>query len=96
VKIYDAGGHLVDVMDLGPSSAGSYELDWDGTDSRGEQVADGAYSYKVEALNSFDNDVVVDYRIYGKVTGVSFEDGLALLTLDKYVAADVGSVMSVL
>ncbi len=96
VEIYDAGGHLVDMMDLGPLSRGNYDLDWDATDMQGEQIADGAYTYKVKALNSNGNEVDVDCRIYGKVTGVSFENGLALLTLDKHVAAEVGSVMSVL
>ena len=96
VEIYDAGGRLVDMMDLGPLSRGTYDLDWDATNALGEQVADGAYSYRVKGLDSAGNEVDVDYRIFGRVTGVSFEDGLALLTLDKHVAADVGSVMSVL
>ncbi len=96
VRIYDAGGRQVDVMDLGPSAAGAYELDWDGTDRNEAKVADGAYAYKVEALNEAGNEIEVDCRVYGKVTGISFEEGVALLNLDKHVAADVGSVVSVL
>lgn len=96
VEIYDVGGHLLDVMDIGPSDAGLYELGWDGTDMQGNEVEDGAYSYNVKGYNRVGEQVDVDYRALGKVTGVSFENGLALLNLDKYVAADVGSVMSVL
>ncbi len=96
VKIYDAGGHLIDVMDIGPSDAGLYELDWDGTDMQDNEVDDGAYSYEVEGYNAVGDPVDVDYRTIGMVTGVSFENGLALINIDKYVAADVGSVMSVL
>ncbi len=96
VEIYDAGDHLVDVIDLGPSSAGIYELGWDGTDMQDEAVADGAYYYNIKGYDQVGGQVEVDYRSIGTVTGVSFENGLALLNLDKYVAADVGSVMSVL
>lgn len=96
VEIYDAGDHLIDVMDLGPSSSGLYELDWDGTDMQDEVVEDGAYYYTITAFNGVGDQVAVDYRAVGKVTGLSFEEGVALLNLDEYVAVDVGSVMSVL
>ncbi|MBI5559366.1 MAG: flagellar hook assembly protein FlgD [Deltaproteobacteria bacterium] len=96
VEIYDAGGHLLKMIDLGGASAGSYALEWDGTDMQGEKVEDGAYSYQVKGYTTNGDEIEVDYRVTGKVTGLSFEGGVAALTLDHHVSADVGSVVSVL
>lgn len=96
VEIYDAGGHLVQMVDAGALSSGTYPLDWDGKDARGETVDDGAYTYWVKAYNALGQQLDVDYRVSGKVTGITFDNGTAQLKLDNYVGADVGSVVSVL
>lgn len=96
LEIYDAGGRLVDMEDLGTLPAGTYPLEWDGKDSRGDAVEDGAYVYKVKAYTSLGEQLEIDYRVKGKVTGISFDNGLAMLKLDNHVGADVGSVVSVL
>lgn len=96
VEIYDAGGHLVQMVDAGALSSGAYPLEWDGKDARGETVDDGAYTYWVKAYNALGEQLDVDYRVTGKVTGVTFDNGTAQLKLDNFVGADVGSVVSVL
>ncbi len=96
VEIYDAGGHLVRVMDMGPSSSGDYPLDWDGKDMRDEPVEDGAYTYWVKGYSALGEQVAVDYSVTGNVTGIKFDNGAAMLTVDKHVNVDVGSVVSVL
>ena len=96
LEIYDAGGRLVDMEDLGTLPAGTYPLEWDGKDARGDAVEDGAYVYKVKAYTSLGEQLEIDYRVKGKVTGISFDNGLAMLKLDNHVGADVGSVVSVL
>jgi flagellar basal-body rod modification protein FlgD len=96
LEIYDAGGHLVQMFDKGALSSGAYPLEWDGKDARGETVADGAYTYKVKAYSALGAQLAVDYRARGKVTGITFDNGAAQMKLDNYVAADVGSVVSVI
>ncbi len=96
VEIYDASGSLVDMLDAGSLSAGSYPLEWNGKDSLGETVDDGAYSFDVKAYNASGEQIGVEYRSSGKVTGISFDSGTAQLVLDNYVGVDVGSVVGVL
>ncbi|RJX30047.1 MAG: flagellar hook assembly protein FlgD [Desulfurivibrio sp.] len=96
VEVYDAGGHLMQMIDAGALSSGTHPLEWDGKDALGETVADGAYTYQVKAYDALGQGIEVDYRVTGKVTGVTFDNGTAQLKLDKHVAADVGSVVSVL
>lgn len=96
IEIYDAGEHLIKVIDMGPMSAGEYDLDWDGLDMQDEAVEDGAYTYFVKAYDQAGQRLDVEYSVMGKVTGIEFDSGAALLTLDKHVSADVGSVVSVL
>ncbi|MBU4295117.1 MAG: flagellar hook assembly protein FlgD [Desulfobulbaceae bacterium] len=96
VEIYDAGGHLVQMVDAGALSSGTHPLEWDGKDALGETVDDGAYTYWVKAYNALGEQLDVDYRVSGMVTGVTFDSGTAQLKLDNCVGADVGSVVSVL
>jgi flagellar basal-body rod modification protein FlgD len=96
VEIYDAGGRLVDMEDLGSLPSGTYPLEWDGKDARGDAVEDGAYAYKVKAYSALGEELEIDYRARGKVTGINFDNGVAMLKLNNHVGADVGSVVSVL
>jgi len=94
--IYDAAGHLVNSIDFGGMGAGTFELDWDGKDGRGETVADGAYFYKIKARDAAGQDVGVETRTSGHVTGVDFASGNgAQLTIDNFINASVGDVLSV-
>jgi len=95
VDIYDAGGHLVKTIDMGYQPSGSHELAWDGQTMFGEQAEDGAYSYKVDALNAAGEKIDVDYQTSGHVTGLEFDSGQAVLTVDKYVNIDVSNVLTV-
>ena len=96
VQIYDAAGDLVEMLDAGSLAAGTYPLDWDGKNSQGETVDDGAYTYGVKAYNKLGEEIEVDYRSSGTVSGISFDSGTAQLILDNYVGVDVGSVVGVL
>ena len=63
------------MLDAGALSAGSYPLEWNGKDSLGETVDDGAYSFDVKAYNASGEQIGVEYRSSGKVTGISFDSG---------------------
>ncbi len=95
IEIYNDADHLVWQQDRGSMANGTYELDWDGKDLLGEVVPDGAYSYVVRAVNMVGGNVDVDYRSTGRVTGLNFDSGSALLTMDEYVTTSVGEVLKV-
>ena len=63
------------------TSAGRHDFVWDGKDSLGNTLPDGAYKIQVSAANSDDQPIDVDYSIIGRVTGVQVDDGDATLTL---------------
>ncbi|MCF7826866.1 MAG: T9SS type A sorting domain-containing protein [Candidatus Marinimicrobia bacterium] len=43
VMVYDMRGIEIQVLEQGPKSAGWYELQWQGTDAQGRQLASGVY-----------------------------------------------------
>ncbi len=96
VEIYDAAGHLVRTIDMGYQASGTHELAWDGNTMHDEQAADGAYSYRVEALNDLGQEIEVEYRTTGHVTGLEFDSGQAVLTIDKNINIDVSDVVTVM
>jgi flagellar basal-body rod modification protein FlgD len=80
---------------MGSMPSGTYTLDWDGKDALGENVEDGAYGYVVRAYDITGQDAGVDYQTVGKVTGLDFDSGQAMLVMDNFITADVGSVVGV-
>ncbi|MFQ5676809.1 MAG: FlgD immunoglobulin-like domain containing protein, partial [bacterium] len=47
--IFNALGQAVKTLQQGRQLAGSYQVSWDGTDSRGHQVASGMFFYRIKA-----------------------------------------------
>lgn len=93
--IYDANGSLIKSMDLGYQSAGEQQVSWDGTNNNGDPVADGLYSYSIDALTAEGKPVETEYRSTGRVTALEFNSGKATLTVDGYLKRSVGDVLSV-
>ena len=52
VTIKDSTGKTVQIQELGKQSAGTVAFQWDGKDANGTQVADGNYTFSVEASAS--------------------------------------------
>jgi flagellar basal-body rod modification protein FlgD len=96
LEIRDAGGKLIMLEDLGALSAGSHPLEWDGTDTRGGDVEDGLYTFDIKAYTASGQAVRADYTATGKVTGVDYATGTAMLVLDNHVPAEVGAVLGVI
>ncbi|MFQ5499939.1 MAG: T9SS type A sorting domain-containing protein [Candidatus Zixiibacteriota bacterium] len=51
LKVYDLLGRTVNTLISETQSAGSYAIDWDGTDIEGNTVASGMYFYRLETDN---------------------------------------------
>ncbi|MGM0419123.1 MAG: FlgD immunoglobulin-like domain containing protein [Thermodesulfobacteriota bacterium] len=50
VTIFDQNGKEIKTLEPGQKDAGSYPVEWDGTNDSGDKVNDGTYKFSVEAL----------------------------------------------
>jgi flagellar basal-body rod modification protein FlgD len=89
VKIYDSNGYEVCTMPCGWQDPGEHFVGWNGTDSNGDIVNDGDYTYTIEARNEQGYAVPVESYLVGEVTGVTYSNGKSFLMIgDKLIAAD--------
>jgi flagellar basal-body rod modification protein FlgD len=79
INIYDSYGNFVKTLEAGSLSAGGHSSEWDGTDHNGNKLPDGVYAFEILAVD--ENGEMVDATTYttGKVTGVTFKDGITYL-----------------
>jgi flagellar basal-body rod modification protein FlgD len=89
IKIYDANGSQVDALSLGNQKAGINTVSW----SSGN-VNPGNYTFAVSAVDKSNNAVAASTLISGKVTGVSYKNNNAYLTINgqDVAFADVSSI----
>jgi flagellar basal-body rod modification protein FlgD len=73
VKVLDAGGATLRVLDLGAQEAGLVRFVWDGKDAGGNPMAIGQYSFAVEAAAGGEKVTVTPYGL-GSVQSVSLND----------------------
>jgi len=94
VTIYDATGNFVRDYQKTALAAGQQSLTWDGRDRNGNMVADGAYTFEVQALDPKGAKLNVTTFSKGTVTGVTFEDGITYLVTGRNKTA-IGNVTQV-
>jgi flagellar basal-body rod modification protein FlgD len=70
VSIYDKAGALVRTIDLGAQAAGINKWQWDGKDSSGAAVADGRYTFAVNAVQGA-SSVAANNLQFGMVNSVT-------------------------
>ncbi|MDP2106741.1 MAG: FlgD immunoglobulin-like domain containing protein, partial [Desulfobulbaceae bacterium] len=80
---------------VGSTGPGPYQVEWDGKSSSGSQLPDGLYHYEVEAVALTGEMLPVSYRSTGKVTGVNFEMGTTVVTLDNMILAKTSDIIQV-
>jgi len=86
ISIYNSNGYLVRNINTEPQSAGEQSVEWDGNDNDGNQLPDGAYTFAVSAFDQSGSDIQVSTYMTGKVTGVTFDNGIVYLMVgDKKV-----------
>jgi flagellar basal-body rod modification protein FlgD len=73
--ITDDSGKVIRTLHLGGHDAGEVEVPWDGRDEAGNTAKPGKYKVSITASDSKGNNVSVEQRSRGRVTGVSFEKG---------------------
>lgn len=75
IKISDASGKLVRVVQKADVAAGPNTVNWDGRDNGGAQLPDGEYTFEVAALDSAGGAVKAQTRMAGTVNSVKYESG---------------------
>lgn len=94
VSIKDPEGNFVKTFTNVERTAGRHELDWDGKDNNGNQLADGAYVLVVTASDSSGKSVEVQKTVFGKVTGVAYDGDTVAVGMGE-VAVDMNSILAV-
>jgi len=89
VNIYNEGGNLVDTLELGTQQEGKNSVTWDCSG-----VAAGDYIFEISASDANGDEVSAYTMITGKVTGVSFEEGAPVLSVNGQ-DIPLGNVISV-
>ncbi|PLX37729.1 MAG: flagellar biosynthesis protein FlgD [Hyphomicrobiales bacterium] len=89
ITVSDTDGNTV-WTGSGETSSGDHGFTWDGTDSNGDTVADGAYTISVAAVDAAGTKVSTSTSVVGKVTGIGTDDSgtTTLLMGDVEIAFD--------
>jgi len=84
IEIYDANGDLVRTLTEDDLAAGSHSVKWDGLDESGVQMEAGLYYINVIGTDMDGTKMTLSTTAEGKVTGVVYVDGSAMLQVDGY------------
>ncbi len=95
VNVYDEDGDLVTTINPYNQRAGDNTITWDGTDSNGEQVDNGIYTFEVVATDSEGNTVTADGYVNGYIEGITYESGSPFLVVHG-TSLGLGAVISIL
>lgn len=86
VVIKDTDGDIVRTLP-GSGTKGRHEVVWDGKNSSGKIMPDGAYTVSIAALNSTGKTIENVITVYGRVTDVSSDENDTLLAMGKVVTS---------
>lgn len=92
MTITDSAGKVVRTIELGALDENG-ELSWDGRDGDGNLLAAGTYTFKVTAVDDQGNDVPVETRIRGTITGMDYSTGAPMPSVDG-VPFDLGDIVT--
>lgn len=93
--IKDAGGNVIDTVDLGALSAGVHTFSWDGKLTDGSVAPDGKYSVAIAASNG-NTQLVAQPLNYAYVNGVSTANNTTELDLGTMGSATLDDVRQIL
>lgn len=94
ISVKDMSGKVV-YTENGNITAGTHEFMWDGKDSNGNQLEDGAYQIVVSPkVANGETAVGVTTTIFGKVTGVANDESDVYIGLGDAVTAKLGDILT--
>lgn len=95
ILVKDMNGKVVYSTSGEGTTAGTHEFTWDGKDSDGNQLEDGAYQIIVSPkVASGETAATVTTTIFGKVTGVANDDNGVYIGLGNAVTAGLGDIVT--
>jgi flagellar basal-body rod modification protein FlgD len=96
IRIFDANGNLVRVMDDGGKDTSKQKLTWDGKNQQGAALPAGNYAFKVSAVDENNQSIQVTTSKIATVTGISFENGVIYLNMgsDKSTMNDLIAIQA--
>lgn len=80
ITVENDAGQVVYFTD-GETESGSHTFQWNGTDNFGFPVPDGTYKVTVSATDAEGDPIDVEQTVTGIVTGVSMDNGEAILSM---------------
>lgn len=98
IRVYDEKDGLVRVINAGIQNPGAYDVKWDGRNEAGEQMPDGKYHFKIEAVDSTGKALDVSPTVSGTVYALRMEEGIPYLVLDgsKGVKLPINEVVEII
>lgn len=95
IEIFDNLGTLVATLSDDAAVEGSNKKIWDGKDSKGNEVKDGLYTFKISSLNAEGESIASEEFISGKVDEILFENGTAFAVVngEKIDAGEITRVV---
>jgi flagellar basal-body rod modification protein FlgD len=94
ISVLDSAGNVVETQKLGAHDAGSFTFAWDGSTNSGSKAADGAYTFKVDAVQG-STPVTVDALQLGTVSALVRTASGFLLDLGKQGTVDFKNVQQI-
>jgi flagellar basal-body rod modification protein FlgD len=83
VQVLNDSGAVVRQIDAGSQAAGAQSSTWDGTNSLGQRLPPGVYSFAVSASDGAGNAVPVTTQVGGVVTGVNLTGSEPVLEIGQ-------------
>lgn len=94
ITVKDMNGKVVYTAS-GETTSGTHEFTWDGKDSDGNQLEDGAYQIIVNPkVPSGETNATVTTTIFGKVTGVASDSNGIYIGLGDAVTANLNDIIT--
>lgn len=95
IMVKDMSGNIV-YTETGNKVAGTHNFKWDGKDSNGSQLEDGAYQIVVNtSVAAGETAATVITTILGKVTGVASDSSGVYIGLGDSVTANLSDILTV-
>lgn len=95
ILVKDMNGKVVYTATGQGTTAGTHDFTWDGKDSDGNQLEDGAYQIIVSPkVANGETAATVTTTIFGKVTGVANDDNGVYIGLGNAVTAGLGDIIT--
>ena len=94
IQIKDAKGNLIRTLTQKDMASGTNSVTWDGKDTVGNVMSAGTFTLDISAKDAANKTLDVSTKFKGKVTGVTYENGIPVLEVGA-ARVKVGDVIAV-